>query len=232
MAIKLLFLSIIVLITNSSYSNTYCFERGTSLSAVKSHLSIVLTANDRVISRGNSQCLDIEVSDSRSDLVLKWLKKKYRVVMPSASFNNLARNVVTRNCRLQIEKITRGKSNETQASIGKRNNITNTTSSSQGVSRSSMLLGEGYSGTLSINSSLTFITCRNAAPGSYSIQVSLNEQNSSLSTGLVVQKGQKINIGQVVENLNSKSKTLNLSSGVQVNSRKGEILYDYFLIAQ
>lgn len=233
MSLRFIFLLISSAFISQAYSSTYCFEQGTSLSDVKRHLSIVLTGSDKVAERGRFLCLDILVSETRKALVLKWLKKKYRVVMPSMNQTSTRpSNIVTKNCRLQVEKVFKGKTENIEASLGLKSNIKNTKTKSGGVSRSSLLLGEGFSGRISVNSTQAFVTCKSVSSSSYSVQVSLNEENSDISTGLYIQRGQKVNIGQVVDNLNNKGKTLDASSGVKLNKSEESLTYDYFLIAQ
>lgn len=233
MPFKLIFVFLSLILIGETHAVTYCFEQGVSLSQVKDHLSIVLTSRDRVETLGRSLCLDIQVGEGRNELVLKWLRKKYRVIAPNGyTSSSESSTVVTKNCRLQIERVMKEEAVENQASVGKRNNLRNTVTKGKSVSKSSLLLGTGFSGSISVNTTLAFITCKNVSSSAYSIQVALDSEDSGISTGLIVQKGQKINIGQVVDDLSKKSQTLDASSGVQLKNKKGSITYDYFLIAQ
>ncbi len=216
----------------SSYAETYCFNPDVSLSEVIQHLEVMLTPKDRV-TRSGSSCLDVTVSVSRTPLIYKWLKKKYRVRTPKYAQNSSAQAAeVTKNCRLQVERISKGKTLNDEVSLGNKTRLNRTTRTSSGKSVSSLLLGQGFSGAIRVNDRQVFLTCKSGGSGFYTIQVSLSEESSSLSTVIQLRSGQKQNIGQVVEDLKTREKSLGLPGGIGVKKEKKNFTYDYFLIAQ
>lgn len=214
----------------------YCFPASTSLKAVKNYTSTVLTSNDKVYERASRNCLEFEVSPGRQELIRKWIQQKYRIVRTysegegSSSF--VEASTVTQNCRLKIERISKGKTTKTNAAVGSRNSLNQQQINSQGTRTSNMLLGKGFNGSLRVGLETVFLTCLGASGSIYQVSVSLDSPTSSLSTSIQVTPGAKVNIGQIVENLNEKRRTLGVSVGAQIEKTEGTTTHDYFLMAQ
>jgi hypothetical protein len=214
-----------------TFAETYCFNSDVSLNEVRSYLEVMLTPNDKVAQEG-ANCLEVTVSVNRTPLIYKWLKKKYPVRSQNRRRRSNQENGVTKNCRLQVERLSRGKAVIDESSIGKGTRINKTTQRSSAKSLSSLLLGQGFSGAIRVNDRQVFLTCKSGGNGFYTIQVSLSEQNSSLSTIVQLRTGQKTNIGRIVEDLTNREKSLGLPSGIKLKKEQKDFIYDYFLIAQ
>lgn len=223
---------IILFLSHPSFSSVYCFESHVNMASVKSHLSVILTGKDDAWVRGRSQCLEVKVSSDREELVYKWLVRKYKVSQPTLAATRKESPVVTKNCRLQVEKISKGQSTQNDLSVGKKNSFQQNQLNNQSVSRSAMLLGQGYSGSLSLNGANVYLTCEKAGSSGYTIRVALNSAESSINTVVYVSKGQKLNVGTVVDDLNRKSQRMGLPEGIEKNKVAGQSLTEYFLLAQ
>lgn len=207
------------------------------LKAAKKYSEVILAPNDKVFERPSRNCLEFDISPSRKELVVKWIKKKYRITntysdqaggLPSSP----ASGVVVENCRLKLERHSRGNSRQRGVSVGAKNSIGQTDQQSSGLKTSSILLGKGLHGTIRVGLERVFLTCMGRAGGGYNVSVSLDSPNSAISTSVYIRPAKKVNIGQVVENLNNKRSSVSLPSGAQVSKTTGENRFDYFLSVQ
>ena len=76
-----------------------------------------------------------------------------------------------------------------------------------------------------------FVTCH-VFGTNYRVELSLDSSNSSLSTSVNTTKGSRLNIGQMVEDLNNRSRNIDIKKGVNYQKQKGRAVSDYFLIIQ
>lgn len=74
-----------------------------------------------------------------------------------------------------------------------------------------------------------FLTCKGGNSSMYDIKISLNSENSSLSTEVSVGKGSRVSLGSIVTDLNNKSKDISLTNGIALNETEGTKLYEYWL---
>ena len=214
----------------------FCFSANTSLKSVKSYSQTILAPGDKVFDRKSKNCLEFQISPNRRELVRKWISQKYKI---SSTYSEGARNtlsqsetIVVENCRLKIERVSKGKAQKTNVDVGKRNGLLQQIQSSSGVRTSSMLLGKGFHGSLRVGFETVYLTCIGKTGVGYNVAVSLDSPTSSLRTTVFVSSGKKVNIGQVVNSLNDKQKSLGTNKGLSVEKTKGKSTYDYFLMAQ
>jgi len=210
----------------------YCFSRGTSLSRVSSHVKVILAPKDKVYKRDSLNCIELEISASRKELVEKWIRKKFRILKTYTDTPTLGSSntqPITANCRLKIERVSQGKSQINRTRLGSRNSVTQTNSSLSGVRTSNIVLGLGFSGSIRVNEEQVSLTCKSIINGGYLVSVSIDSENSGLVTTLQVYSGKKVNLGQVVNNLNSKSNTIGIPSGLDSTKSKSKETFDYFL---
>jgi hypothetical protein len=228
-----LYLPFLVLFTPSTMAlEGYCFSRGTSLSRVSSHVQVILAPKDKVYKRDSLNCIELEISASRKDLVEKWIRKKFRVLKTYTDAPSLGNNnaqPITANCRLKIERVSQGKSQVNRTRLGSRNSVTQTNSSLNGVRTSNVVLGLGFSGSIRVNEEQVSLTCKSIINGGYLVSVSIDSESSGLVTTLQVYRGKKVNLGQVVNTLNSKTNTIGIPSGLDNSKSKSKETFDYFL---
>lgn len=211
---------------------SFCFPGSTSLDKVSSHVSAILAPRDKVFKRESLNCLELEISPSRKELVEKWIRKKYKVMNTySEGVSNKTQSMVTQNCRLKVDRISKGTSQTNNTRIGSRNSLSQTNTRSSGKRTSQLLLGLGQNGSMRVNDEIVFLSCRGVNGGGYVIGVSIDSESSGLTTTLQVTKGSKVNLGQVVNSLNSRSNTVGIPRGIDKSKRKSNESFDYYLIA-
>ncbi|MCR9205047.1 MAG: hypothetical protein NXH75_10745 [Halobacteriovoraceae bacterium] len=217
--------------------DVYCFKRSQSLDQIKSYLQTVTAPKDKIFKRESTHCLEIKISSNRKDLLEKWMYKKYRPLKnynESRGTNMPATSTQPRSgtCRLKIETISSGNANTETYAVGKRNTVNKTNTKSSGRKVSSLLLGVGFSGYITVNDEKAELKCQSVGGAGYRVALSVQGGQNGIGTNLQVRKGQKLNIGDIVNDLKRKRKSIGLSKGVEVESTKGSEKTTYFLTAE
>lgn len=196
-------------------------------------METVTAPKDRIYKRESNHCLEIEISSHRRELLEKWMYKKYRPLKGiSDSSPSISDGTTQGNCHLKIEAVSAGSSNTKNFSVGQKNGVSTTERSSSGTRRSSLLLGVGFSGYIQVNEERVELTCQRVSGNGYRIAINLQGPDQGVGTALEVRKGQRINIGSVVNDLNQRRKTLGIPKGIEVEKTTGKETKDYFLIAE
>lgn len=211
----------------------FCFNANVNLSSVKSYLGPILARGDRVYSRGIMNCVEIPKAESRFALFEKWLNRRYRIkssyVGSGKSYQQTATNHVKANCKILIRKETKGQSTSNDISIQKNGRLSQTVTNSSGGVSSRLLLGTGKKGHIRVNSQRVGLVCTKKGADNYEIDVSLEARSGSVSTSVQVSRGNRINIGQVVEDLNNRSRNLDINRGANFKNTKGQTTHNYYL---
>lgn len=231
------FILVFLFFSTSLYAKSltgFCFDSNVSLRAVKSHLRPILARKDKVFERQSINCLEISLDAARRDLFETWIYKRYKPIRIYTSNGVLEKNQAMGQmpmCRMMVEKTSRSNSTVDEVSAGSKNRLKRTQNTSSGVSRSSLVLTSGVAGRLRMNDQEISVTCH-AFGSSYRVELALESGNSALSTSVNTSKGSRINIGQMVEDLNNRSKNLDINKGIGFQKGKGSSVSDYFLIIQ
>lgn len=93
-------------------------------------------------------------------------------------------------------------------------------------------MGVGFSGYIQVNEERVELTCQRVSGNGYRIAINLQGPDQGVGTALEVRKGQRINIGSVVNDLNQRRKSLGVPKGMEVEKTTGKETKDYFLIAE
>ncbi len=225
-----LFLFLFLIPIHSFAYETFCFQRGVNLNEVKKHVLAITSPRDKVFLQERTHCLEIQMNSSKRDLIQKWISKRYTVV------NNRGAGAlpepVFEPCRLSVEKIMKEKSNEKQFSVGQRNRLQETELKGSGKSVSSLVLGKGSDGTIRVNDQKVDLMCTQSGQQAYQVKISLSSLSQAISTQVRVVKGQRVDLGAVVENLNREATLKGIPLGFVKNKKSGRIIYQYFLLAK
>jgi len=194
---------------------------------VKSHVSSILAPKDKVYFRRAKNCLEIKLNPKRQELTRTWIGKKYQVIGPDIGSASLA---MGRECRLKVERTLRASSNTTKLKIGQRSGVNRIDSNSMGKRSTSLLLSSGRQGRIRYNDEIVFLKCIKGGGDNYQVEISVDAPQGGLSSSVSLVKGQKINIGEIINQNRARSSRLSLSSGAAVSSKEALGKFNYFLM--
>jgi hypothetical protein len=208
----------------------FCFRPSVSLDRVVFGLKDFLVAKDRVHKRPSQNCIDVETTKIREDLINKVVRSKFSVVQSFSS--GRGNNVVKENCKIDVVSTGRSNTNTFSVNAGRKTNVQKSETQAQGKSTSKLLLGAGRSGRISIDGEVVSIKCLPLGGDRFEIEVFIQSKfkNSQISTSVSVVRNQPLDLGQLVEELNQKDRNLSINSGIQYKKSKGTSTKDYQLI--
>ncbi len=200
---------------------SYCFPKTVNLNEASSFVKAILTADDVIRKNNKLNCLEIKIDEARVELVRKFLSSRYQThtnfeVQPSL-------------CDMEITEVTNSDKDTNSISIGKRNNIIQSNDNNTGTSISILKTLEGKWSSIEMNDSTAEIKC--AKRGSnYEIEIRIGSENSFLSSSRIVRSNEKVDLGEIVQNLIDKNKTIALDKGITRTNSVGTKSKKYYLI--
>lgn len=201
---------------------SFCFERRNSLEDIKSYMQKIASPKDQIYLREKDHCLDIESSEIKEPLFRQWAQKRYRLVTSSTTVQPSSKM-----CRLKLTQEGSALEDKTQVSLTRKQALLRKAELSKRSSRvRTLLVQSGKEASLRVDDSKLQIKCywRNAT--TYETVFSLESLKNSISSSLTLRKGQRIELGDVVDDLNQKDNSASLS-GIkhQKNTRDSKISY-------
>ena len=148
------------------------------------------------------------------------------------SFISYSSNIVAqygRDCNIAVIKTINEKYKKLDFKIGKNSKFREHQSSRTGHSTSTLLLGSGKTGTISVNNERINIKCTYINSSSYSLEISIEGETGGLSTNINIFRNQKTNIGEIVQDLKEKSKLKDIKSGYGKTKSKRRNYYQYWV---
>ncbi|MCK5074401.1 MAG: hypothetical protein KAQ98_13305 [Bacteriovoracaceae bacterium] len=221
----------------------FCFGDNVSLQSVRLSMDPILLSRDKIFFRKSMNCIEVKLSKARKDLFEKYISKKFTI---SKIYSETAREEIftetIKNCRILIIKKKKVSSKEFKAGVGKRTRLSQKEIKRNEVGRTELLLGEGLIGKIEVGGDFVEVECKSRANDNYVVQVHMKKENKSndssssssgsLSTTIQIKRGEKINIGSIVENLKNRDRKISVDEGVNYSRIKGETTYDYELVIQ
>ena len=142
----------------------------------------------------------------------KYLSKRYTLIAETGVSKD-QEDLTKKNCQIELTTTRLKNINNLDAQVG----ITSPPNASKGsftqneVSVSQLLLGLGKQGMLELEGRTLYVTCSGGTRGFYQLVFYYSEQyRSKVSTELTIKQGEPVNIGNITNDLNTKSKTLGL----------------------
>lgn len=206
----------------------YCFQ-GENLKEVSSYLKPILKTTDSISAIETTNCLEIHLSSVRIPLFDSWLSRRYKFKNDFKNVLNTKRDNLAQECRLELIKKSKATSEVSSGSIGKNSNLKIQKTSAINSSRSRFLMTTGKPFSFQVNDQSTFITCHRRDADNYKVRISLSDTSGALETSVSLIKGGEVNIGSIVENLNKKRKSADLSDGIDYNKTNFKQRSDYTL---
>lgn len=230
---SLIFLFILEFSTLGSVVD-YCFAPATSLSLVHSHLTMVLSLHDEVIENNSSHCLNVVVKNNfKEELYRKWILRKFKILSTNSSTAVLSHRSlpprIQEHCRLEIEKVSWEKETTRGVDISRRSGVYEKNFKHSGSQKSSLLLGVGISGSLRVNDEYINVICKSRNAYRVFLDIALTGEKSSVATSVTIERGRRVDLASIVEDLNDKFKNISLRKGIRVEKTKGQKMYQYYL---
>lgn len=224
----------------TSFANSmvgFCFPVKVSLNDVKNHLSAIMAPHDKVFLRESLNCIETSISERRVTLFRNWLKRKYRIVDEYSVYQGNKRvqtvkshTISKDHCKLELTRKIKTNSNTTIVDARKNGRIARSERSADGERKSNLMLMSGRMGSIEIDQQEVSLTCHYRNANRYLLDINIRDFDASLMTTVEITSGQKVNIGEIVENINRKSRGIN-NKGIGFNTEKtkGRSTYTYFV---
>lgn len=220
-SIILLGISVLSLGASAQNFHSYCFARSVDLNQATSFVKSILTSQDKVNKNSALNCLEIQLDDARVELVRKYLSTRYQTHTNFEAAPSL--------CDMEITEVMNSNKNSQTISVGRQNNISQSVDNNSAQSVSILKTLEGKWSSLEMNDSTVEIRCYKRGL-SFEIEVRIGSENSFLSTSRIIQSNEKVELGEMVQSLNDKNKTISLQDGVTQSKSKGNKQKKYYLV--
>lgn len=191
---------------------SFCFERSTNLIEAQKSLQFLLLPKEQVFLRMEDNCFEVTTSTDRSKLLEKFLSKRYTLVAETGVSKEVE-DLTKKNCQVELTTTRKKKVSDIKAQIGLINDPKASVSSQSQdeVTVSQLLLGMGIPGVLEVNGKALHITCSGGYKGFFQLVFYYSEQSrAKVSTEMTVKQGEAVSVGNIVNELNEKSKSLGL----------------------
>lgn len=130
---------------------------------------------------------------------------------------------------MEITEVTDSKKDSNTISIGKKNNIIQSSDNNSGANISILKTLEGKWSSIEMNDSTAEIKCEKRGL-SFELDIRIGSENSFLSTTRIVRANEKIDLGEIVQTLNEKNKSISLDKGITHTKSIGNKSKKYYLV--
>lgn len=213
----------------------FCFQPEVSLMRVQQNLGgFILERDIPKIKRLPNNCLELPLDYGRKELFERFLRSRYtltRVYQEGKAHVPVDENLEGRKtCSLELIKETTFLKDENNAGVQNHHGFLNNQVATQTAKEtSSLLLMHGLPGSISTEKEIINVTCQVTATGRFILDFSLSGVTNGLSTTLEVTPGQRLSIGQIVQELKGENKNVDIQSGVSFHKSDGGKTVQYWL---
>jgi hypothetical protein len=218
-----------------------CIPRSVRLEDLQKHLKIVLKQSDKVTFDKKNNCLEIKLSNVRFDLFKKYIGRRFPLGKTYTKRKNSSTTIlnesndrlkeVRRNCDLTLVENESLRSKKRTAELNTGLSAKEVKRKVKKYSQTNMMLGANLSGHLTLNENGVQFKCRPV--GRSKFQITLMKESlrgSSISTSVMVNAGEKLDVGSVYKDLNQKDRKISLDKGIKLEKIKGDQNIEYYLI--
>lgn len=202
--------------------NSFCFEDQVRLSGVQQTLSFLLLPKDTVNLREDDRCIDIVTSGDRGKLFEKFLAGRYNLRREKGTAPELE------HCKLNLKTTVNQKSETDSLNVGQKNSVKTSEQSSVNTGQMEFVFSQGISGELEAGPERLKVLCRLIGTDKASLQFQFHDKTKGgVASEFVLKRGEWLNIGSVVKDLNEKNKTLGIpQTEISTTTGKSETRYD------
>lgn len=189
---------------------SFCFPKSTNLKSASDSLGFLLLPKERIFPRPQDNCFDVNTSTDRAKLLEKFLRKRYTLISETDGLSNSVK-VETQHCQIEFTTKRTKSLNSKGIQIGVQNNTSAGSDSVQELSTASLLLGLGKTGSLELEGRSLFVECNSGTTGIFNLVFSYTElYRAKVSSSVTVRANEPLEVAQIINDLNQKSKTLGL----------------------
>ncbi len=213
----------------------YCFKATTSLDKVISQMNAFALPQDKIFKRESLNCIEVKLSDARHNMFVTILEKKFPLTRTygGAKSKSLATKYSQKNnCKIEILKVTNKSAKGNSAKVGPKSNLSKSVSKGSRTTSSRLLLAPGRSANISLDGTSVDIKCYPSGNSMARVDVSLSYDASRLISSINTRKGKRVNLGQIVDKLNDKSKEISLRRGLEYKKENSKRSSNFYLIYQ
>lgn len=203
----------------------FCFKRHVSLNQVQSYLKQITAPGDVILKNTNKHCIEIGVSGKRMGLFDKFISMNYTVV------SRYGGGVTAKGqeCLFEVENLRSLDRNRKDFSIGSKNRLRDSNQNEVAKSTSTLRVQEGKLAQLHVDSTLLTLSC-NILGRVTEVEISLGSKRSNIITSVQMKRGQRVDLGRVVDDLSNKERNLSINTGASFSKTKGKRTSEYYLI--
>lgn len=203
---------------------TYCFEDTINLRSVQHSISFLLLPRDTINLREDDHCIDILTSPDRGKLFEKFLSGRYNLKRTKQE----GASPSLEQCELVLRTTVAQKLNASTIKVGEKNALNKSESLQKSVSTFEMVLGQGVNGEFEAGNERLNIVCRLIESGKANLHFSFyNKAKGGMASEFTLAKGDWLNVGNVIKDLNEKNKTLGVpQTELSSTNGKSETQYD------
>ena len=225
-AIYRLISSFLILLTSLSFAQddlaSFCFSRNVSLNEAKNSMEFLLLPREKVFLRNEDNCFDVVTSPDRAKLLEKFLRLRYNLISETGIS---AQSEVVEHCQLEFRTTRLRKVDSKNFRVGSTNSAEANSRDLKDVSAAQILLSPGKPGVLDLEGKSLFVECRKGASDYYQLVFSFTELNKAKVTSeITVRKNELLNVAQITNDLNNKSKTLGIPETIYQDAKGQETI--------
>jgi hypothetical protein len=235
------FYSILLLLSLSlslwSKENYLSFCSSDKYQSLKKAVADIAIEADKVINRDQENCVDIITKDARVELYETFLEHRF-------SLYNQAVKKQEDGCHFTLQKTEAAETKGRDFSLGQKNLIQESKTVVTGSEDSSLVILSGEQGFIGVDGTRVYLKCQKINMNSYKVEVSVYnepapleqvqeakpvaESKQELSTSVEMTKGSSIFLGEILKNLDTKSRTLGYPQGIGLskNVMEGKVEFN------
>jgi hypothetical protein len=195
-----------------------CYNESSAIRIV----SQFLVAGESYTGSARGGCIEVKLKSAERFELIKKLLKAGSGLRNSYSYSSTSSNQAVfsaQTCRFFLEKKGETKTKEYGANFSKKSKISSVNSKNRTQSKSMLVVQSGMKASFQVFDQSIWYKCQYAANGTYMITLSMNDQFLSISTAIMLGKGQTIDIGGQVDQIVDKDHSIEAPKKVEFKKR-------------
>lgn len=143
-------------------------------------------------------------------------------------FNLLAYSQVGETCSILLTKIQSNQEKGKTYQLGKKLKARHSDKKESSTESSMILLSSGRSGTIIVDETELTVTCYKRQMN-YEIEIDLKGSKTGISTSLVMNRGSRVNIGEIAKDLVNQDQNVSINAGIEKSNSQKESKTHYYL---